>query len=268
MIVEIDSFDAYHDFILDISCDSLLRDPHFAYNSDNLYGSLQKKDNFAFAVMTDGTIQGLFVWLIHPDEQYMEMLVGLTKLEASFSEMLCYLEGRYQGYQADFVLNPQNKVLMRVLMERNAVFDREQQKMVLVGAPPETSTDCVEEYSEKWRNEYCALHRTDTYWTAERVLSALDRFRVLLAVEQHQILGYLDVTYCYDTNEPYDLLVRSGLPFQEYAVPLLAEAVKRNNSKQMMVLVYTDAAEEIAAYTASGFEKIEGQNSVYVSYQL
>ena len=28
------------------------------------------------------------------------------------------------------------------------------------------------------------------------------------------------------------------------------------------------AAEEIAAYAASGFEKVEGQNSVYVSYRL
>lgn len=64
------------------------------------------------------------------------------------------------------------------------------------------------------------------------------------------------------------LLVRPGLPFRKYAVPLLAEAVRRNGRNRMMALVYTDAAEEIAAYAASGFEKVEGQNSVYASYLL
>jgi len=64
------------------------------------------------------------------------------------------------------------------------------------------------------------------------------------------------------------LLVRPGLPFRKYAVPLLAEAVRRNGPNRMMALVYTDAAEEIAAYAASGFEKVEGQNSVYASHRL
>ena len=268
MIAAINSFEEYNDFILDVSCNPLFCDPHFAYNPDNLYGSLQKKDEFAFAVMAGGIIQGLFVWLINPDEQYIEMLIGLTKSEAAFSEMLCYLEERYHGYQADFVINPRNEVLTHVLREKNAYFDKEQQKMILTGAVPDISAGCVEQYSEKWRDQYCALHAADTYWTAERVLSAADRFRVFLAVQDQQILGYLDVTYCYDVNEPYDLFVRPELPFQEYAVPLIAEAVKLNTPNQMMALVYTEAAEEISAYAASGFEKIEGQNSIYVSYQL
>lgn len=151
---------------------------------------------------------------------------------------------------------------------KKAYFDKEQQKMILTNAVPDISTDCVEEYSKKWRSQYCALHSADTYWTAERILSALDRFRVFLAVKNHQVLGYLDVTHCYNVNEPFDLFVRPELPFREYAVPLLSEAVKRNKPNQMMVLVCTESTEEIAAYVASGFEKVEGQNSVYAFYQL
>lgn len=127
---------------------------------------------------------------------------------------------------------------------------------------------CDPHFTDDPDNLYGSLHRTDTYWTAERVLSAPERFRVFLAVEDRQLLGYLDVTYGCDINEPYDLLVRPGLPFRKYAVPLLAEAVRRNGPNRMMALVYTDAAEEIAAYAASGFEKVEGQNSVYASYLL
>lgn len=60
--------------------------------------------------------------MIDPDEQYMEMLIGLTKYAAAFSEMLRYLEERYRGYQADFVINPKNAVLIQTLKSKNAFF--------------------------------------------------------------------------------------------------------------------------------------------------
>ena len=103
MIVTIDSFEKYRAFIQDISRDPLFCDPHFTYDPDNLYGSLHRKDESAFAVVADGTVQGLFVWLILPDRRYMEMLIGLTRSEAAFSEMLSHLAESYPGYQADLV---------------------------------------------------------------------------------------------------------------------------------------------------------------------
>lgn len=109
MIVTIDSFEKYRAFIQDISRDPFFCDPHFTYDPDNLYGSLHRKDESAFAVVTDGTVQGLFVWLILPDRRYMEMLIGLTRSEAAFSEMLSHLAESYPGYQADFVLNPKTR---------------------------------------------------------------------------------------------------------------------------------------------------------------
>ena len=133
MIVTIDSFEKYRAFIQDISRDPFFCDPHFTYDPDNLYGSLHRKDESAFAVVTDGTVQGLFVWLILPDRRYMEMLIGLTRSEAAFSEMLSHLAESYPGYQADFVLNPKNTALFRVLTGKGAYFDREQQKMLLTG---------------------------------------------------------------------------------------------------------------------------------------
>ena len=69
MIVTIDSFEKYRAFIQDISRDPFFCDPHFTYDPDNLYGSLHRKDESAFAVVTDGTVQGLFVWLILPDRR-------------------------------------------------------------------------------------------------------------------------------------------------------------------------------------------------------
>ena len=56
MIVTIDSFEKYRAFIQDISRDPFFCDPHFTYDPDNLYGSLHRKDESAFAVVADGTV--------------------------------------------------------------------------------------------------------------------------------------------------------------------------------------------------------------------
>ena len=44
-------------------------------------------------------------------------------------------------------------------------------------------------------------------------------------MEDRQLLGYLDVTYGCDINEPYDLLVRPGLPFRKYAEMCIRDRV-------------------------------------------
>lgn len=69
MIVTINSFEKYRAFILDISRDPLFCDPHFTYDPDNLYGSLHRKDESAFAVVTGGTRAG-------PVRQARERLSG------------------------------------------------------------------------------------------------------------------------------------------------------------------------------------------------
>ena len=69
------------------------------------------KDENAFAVSENGTATGLFVWIVLPDDRYIEMLIGFTKKEEAFTEMLSYMEQNYCGYQIDFVFNPKNTAI-------------------------------------------------------------------------------------------------------------------------------------------------------------
>ena len=69
----------YEEFILELADDPLYYDPHFAYDKENLYAAPAKKDNFVFAVLEDDSMIVLFVWLIIPDERYIELLIGFTK---------------------------------------------------------------------------------------------------------------------------------------------------------------------------------------------
>ena len=267
-ILEIKSFEEYSNFILELADNPSYYDPHFAYDKDNLYGALKRKDEYSFAVLENGVIKGIFVWLIIPDEKYIELLIGFTKSKKAFREMLLYTESKYSGYKADFVINPRNSALYQPLKDKGAVFDSEQQKMVHTGVVPNVDTSGIELYAEKWKEQYCELHSTETYWTAERVLSAKDRFRVLLAIKDGKVQGYLDVTYSFEKNEPYDIFMKPEYRYQGYELALLAKAIELNRPHQMMVLVDVDALEDIAIYTAAGFKKAEGQNSIYATYKF
>ena len=46
-----------------------------------------------------------------------------------------------------------------------------------------------------YRAQYLALHTGDRYWTGEKVLAAPEIFRVLLAIEDGEAAGYIDLTH-------------------------------------------------------------------------
>ena len=94
-----------------------------------------------------------------------------------------------------------------------------------------------------------------------------DSFRVLLAVAEGRVQGYLDVTSCHDVNEIYDLFVKPEAAKQGYEAALLAKAVELNRPHQLMVVVDVDAEAKIQLYTAAGFSRMEGQNSIAASYR-
>lgn len=212
--------------------------------------------------MGNGIVKGLFVFIILPDDRYVEMLIGFTKVEEAFTEMLDYMENNYCGYQMDFVFNPLNTAIFGPLKLKGAIFEPEQMKMIQGGTVPNVSTNNIEQLSDKWMKQYFDLHNTDTYWTGERIVSVLDKFRVLLVTKDEQVLGYLDVQSLYDVNEIYALYIKPEALHQGYEISLLTKAIELNKPNQMMVVVDVDNKEEVELYTAAGFVKLEGQNSV------
>ena len=112
------------------------------------------------------------------------------------------------------------------------------------------------------------MHSTDVYWTADKILAAPERFRVILALDGQKAVGYLDVTYCFEENEPYDIFVLPDYRNRGYAKAMLARAVALNRPKGMSLLVDADNAPAVAAYAALGFERVENANSITSSLRL
>ena len=221
-----------------------------------------------WGVYLDGQMIGLFAFLILKEERYIEMLVGLSRVQSAYEEIFRCLEQHYPGYDADFVFNPENHLLKQLLKMRNAEFEPEQQKMVFLGPVKEVDTTGVELYSEKNEGQYLAIHNKDMYWTADKVLAALDRFRVFVAMDEGNVVGYLDVTHCFDQNEPYDLFVLEEYRRMGYGRKLMAKALERNQPSGMMLMVGVDQTPAIQLFESVGFETVEHQNNLTAHWKV
>lgn len=267
MIKEIDSFELYEDFIKDFSGMSDFSDPHFEFDNGNLYNAFSKDNRKAYIVTEGEKIIGLFVWLILPNENYIELLIGLSKEEAGIREMLAFMENNYKGYQLDFVINPRHDVFCNVLQSKKAKFEEEQQWMAWEIETENQYPYDVVLLTPEYETQYIDKHNKDTFWTAEKVMQANDRFRIFLAIREGKVVGYMDVTYCYEKNEPYDVWVADEYKGKGYEQALLQAAIRMNQPNKMMVLVDVNHCEEIEMLKSIGFVPVIGTNSVYVTYK-
>ena len=268
MLEEITSLDSYEAFINEICSDANYVDPHYLYDNNNLYRAIEKRDQHVYAYFEDGKISGIFVLLILSTEKYVETLIALSKSEHAYRELFEYLEKNYKGYRCDFVINPKNILLKNILISKNAIFENEQQRMIARQASKKDYSLDIQLFRDKWKQAYIDMHVKETYWTAEKVLSAFDRFRVFLAINHEQLIGYLDVTYTYKQNEPYSLFVLPEYQNLGYEQALLSKAIQTNGTNTMMTLVDVNAKEEIKIYEEAGFEVIKGQNSIFATVTI
>ena len=271
VIQMITDFNPYLAFIQEINSDMCFSDPMLSNDEQikaNLLNAIYKSDNKVLGVFNGNQIIGLFVFLIIDDEKYIEMLVGLSKEKRAYEEIMAYLVEHYKGYKTDFVYNPKNQLLQEQLEKQNAFFYPEQLKMVLRDRVSYTSNKQIELYSDIYKEQYLQMHSKDGYWTGEKVLEASNRFRVLLAIEDGDVVGYTDVTYAFDENEPFDMFVKEEYRRNGYGKAMMAKAIELNEPKSMMLLVDYDNAFAIALYESLGFVRVERENNITASLIL
>lgn len=265
MIRIIKTYDECQKFASSFQGDPNFSDPMLSDEEQvqcNLINAIDRTDRYVLGVYQDATMIGLFTFLILRGEQYIEMLVGLSRDKEAYLEVLRYLEQCYPGYSADFVFNPGNCLLKELLDLRNAEYEPEQQKMVLGTPVLGIDTTGVELLSEQYTEQYCAIHNKDMYWTGEKVVQAQDHFRTFLAIYDGKVVGYMDVTYTFKENEPYDLFVLEEYRRKGYGRKLLAKALEMNQPNGMMLLVDVDNDSAMRLYESMGFFKVQGQNNL------
>ena len=271
MIQKLTTLDFCEDFIHAFMDDPNYSDPHLATPemiASNLYDAVNDEDSSVFGVFRNDKLVGLFSLQILVNEQYIEMITGLSDDEEAYEEIAAYLQANYPGFQADFVYNPHNDKIRAMLERHGASFDKEMQRMVLIDGMIDGDSDGIELLSDRYQPQYFAMHETDCYWTAEKVADTPTMFNAFLAVDDGSVVGYLDITNCYDENEIYDMKVKEAYRRMGWGRKLLKKAIESNRPMGLMLFVYVDNAPAIKLYESVGFQKVPGQNSQLATWNI
>ena len=270
MVRELNSIDGYEDYISEVNSDPGFHHPLLAANENitvYLAKTIGKPKDHVFGVF-DKEIIGLFAFLIIEEEKYIELLAAVSRTKTAYEEIIAYLESAYPGFQADFVYNPKNNLLVNALRQKGASFFTEQQKMKLVDRNLAIDTEGIERLSEENRSGYLAMHSRDLYWTGERIAEASDRFNAFVALEGKEVVGYLDITSDHEENEIFDVLVREDFRRRGWGRKLLAKAIEENRPKKMFLTVDVDNFPAIRLYENMGFAREDGQNSQTATWKI
>lgn len=271
MIKPVGSYADCREFAESFQADTEFSDPMLSTEEQircNLEKAFTRPNRQILGVYQDGQLAGLFVLLVLDEDKYLEMLVGLSWEAQAYQELMEYLARNYPGWKADFVFNPRNGLLKVTLEDVRAEFEQEQQKMVFSGSVIPADATGIREFSEQYAAEYYVIHSRDVYWTGEKVAAAPERFRIFLAIDGGRVVGYLDVTHCFEENEPYNLFVLPEYRRRGFGRKLLAAALECNRPKGMMLLVETDNTAAIRLYESMNFKTVPGQNSLTAHWRI
>lgn len=89
---------------------------------------------------------------------------------------------------------------------------------------------------------------------------------MLLAIKDNQVIGYLDITYSFKENEPYDLFCNTNDACL-VRKDLLQKAIELDENKKIMVLCDFDDAESIDIYKSVGFDLVDNEGSITVHWK-
>ncbi len=264
-VTKVTDIHKYQDFINSFAGDGEYGYPYMADEAETgkmVRGMLSRKDRFCVVTEDDQGVNGLYIFMIIPEEKYLEMLMEITREESSVDGLLSFLEKNYPGYEVYFVFNPLNHLIRAGLEKRGAEFWAEQSEMVYTHNMPECETASVEALSADYIDQYLKMHSTDFYWTGEKIINAPDRFKTFIAVEDGIVTGYIDVSYGDSENEPYDILVKEEYRQKGYGKQLLAKALKENEPAGMILMVDIDNVPALNLYKSLGFVKKEHRDNL------
>lgn len=228
----------------------------------NLLQELWSPCDLVLGVYRENRLQAVFSLLVELQERYLELLAALTHDREDCAQVLAYLTECYPGFALDCVLHPEHSAMIQALEEFGGVFYPVQVRMSLAERVSATKDRRIVPLEERYRAGYFAIHTTDVYWTAERVMAAEETFRVLLALRGEEVVGYVDYTHSHEENEIYDLFVRPDCRRRGIGLALLTAAVEAGAPKGMVLMVDEDNEEALRLCRRAGFRQIEGGHSL------
>lgn len=216
-----------------------------------------KRDPRVLVIRDDmGTLLGVFNLFIIPEEQYIETDWGFVTNPSVYDDLISHLHDTYPGYHLDAVVTKTNHTMFNAYQKNGLVYQEEQILMDLKEYTPKPVKANVIRYSPEYEASYRAIHDDEgLYWTAERMLKALDEYDVSIAVENGEAVGYIEMTTLDDENEPIQILVKPEYRGKGYGRALLQTAIENNFPRKMVLEVDADNTTALNLYLSLGFRE-------------
>lgn len=203
-----------------------------------------------------GTLQGVFNLFIIPEEQYIETDWGFVNTPSVYDALINYLHDTCPGYHLDAVVTKSNQTMLEAYRKNGLVYQEEQILMDLKAYTPKPVKANIIRYSPEYEASYRAIHDDEgLYWTAERMLKALDQYDVSIAAENGEAVGYIEMTACDDENEPIQIYVKPECRGKGYGRALLQTAIEKNFPRKMVLEVDADNTTALNLYLSLGFRE-------------
>ena len=190
-----------------------------------------------------GRITGVLAILVEPEDKYIEAIGGVFA-ERNYgpvaTEFFNCLRENYPGHQMHAAYPEENEQAICFMNSIGAELEDYDYELRLKraafrgGAGHENTAQLTEQYYAGF-SEFHNHHNPDVFWTGEKLLDALDKFRIHIAIENKTIVGAV-VTSKQTEPEIFFLTLAEHHQVLRYGKPLLLHAAKS---------AYCDGAEEI-----------------------
>jgi len=216
-----------------------------------------KSDPRVLVIRDDfGVLQGVFNLFIIPEEHYIETDWGFVTTPSVYDDLIAHLRNTYPGYHLDAVVTKTNQTMFEAYRKNGLVYQEEQILMDLKEYTPKPVNANIIRYSPEYEVSFRAIHDDEgLYWTAERMLRALDEHDVYIATENEEAVGYIEMTNLDDENEPIQILVKPGCRGKGYGRALLQMAIENNFPRKMVLEVDADNTPALNLYLSLGFRE-------------
>lgn len=230
--------------------------------------SVSGKDNhILLGAYKEDKLTGIFCFMVLEDEKTIETIFMYCRDSECYEELMEYLSDNYCGYEAWFVFNPNNQVLKKCLLDRNAFFYTEQRYMDYRGDKLPDTEEIIP-YSADYKDEYIKIHSDEGYWNGEKVLEAIERFDIFLCIRDDRPVGYIDISKGNDTVEIMDIWILPEYRNQGIGSLLLRKAVSVVGSKHLILTVDVDNGAANHLYEKIGFKEIALNNCLTAKYVI
>lgn len=156
----------------------------------------------------------------------------------------------------DAVVTKSNQTMFEAYSKNGLVYQEEQILMDLKEYIPKPVKANIIRYSPEYEASYRAIHDDEgLYWTAERMLKALDDYDVFIAAENGEAVGYIEMTTLDDENEPIQLFVKPECRGKGYGRALLQTAIENNIPRKTVLEVDANNSPALNLYLSLGFRE-------------